>query len=113
MAVLKDKDSAMEIANRFKTDQQSSRIENGGSKGQSEGRFYLESQSLKSCFSEILKNSTDSQSDVQWWFQTYVLWIRFLRTWMRNPILFWSEFTQYVFTGVFIGTVLGQRTGFL
>lgn len=22
---------------------------------------------------------------------------------MRNPILFWSEFTQYIFTGIFVG----------
>ena len=36
-------------------------------------------------------------------YQSWVLWIRFMRTWWRHPMMFWAEFGQYIFTGVFIG----------
>eukprot|EP00210_Caulerpa_lentillifera_P003747 g3580.t1 len=89
MTVLKDKKAAQEIADLFSQEQQSSTIENG--------------KSSKVSDYDVLKSTTDGHSDVQWWFQTYILWIRFLKTWIRNPILFWSEMTQYAFTGIFIG----------
>ncbi|GMH37379.1 hypothetical protein BSKO_05252 [Bryopsis sp. KO-2023] len=44
------------------------------------------------------------------WFQTVILWQRFLLTWKRHPMLFGAEFTQYVFIGVFIGLMYLQVT---
>jgi len=41
-------------------------------------------------------------------YQSWVLWIRFMRSWWRHPMMFWAEFTQYIFTGTFIGLMYLQ-----
>ncbi|EFN53222.1 hypothetical protein CHLNCDRAFT_137099 [Chlorella variabilis] len=45
---------------------------------------------------------------VPWWYQVWVLSGRMMRMWWRNPAMFMSEITQYIFMGVFIGLVYLQ-----
>jgi len=91
MSLLKEKDVDNTIALRFEAEQRLAETEN---------RIRPTSSTL---IAQGDKNGGPTQSDVPWWSQTAILWIRFFRTWMRNPILFWSEFTQYVLVGIFIG----------
>lgn len=37
------------------------------------------------------------------WLQVWVLWMRMLRNWVRNPIMLMSELVQYMFVALFIG----------
>jgi len=39
------------------------------------------------------------------WFQTYVLSIRFMRQWWRDPMMLGSEVGQYIFMALFLGSL--------
>lgn len=92
MSLLKEKDIDNTIALRFEAEQRLAETEN---------RIIPTTSAVISQGNE--KNNGPTPSDVPWWSQAAILWIRFFRTWMRNPILFWSEFSQYVLVGIFIG----------
>lgn len=107
MRVLRVKEDALKIADAFennrKLEMEQRTTNKGGETSQQIGKFI--SKTFLDLFLEKERNGNGDEEHVKvpWWYQTYVLWIRFLRTWMRNPILFWSEFAQYVFNGFLIG----------
>ena len=45
---------------------------------------------------------------VPWYYQIYVLTVRYLRNYVRNPVMLASELSQYAFFGVFLGLMYLQ-----
>lgn len=41
-------------------------------------------------------------------FQTYVLAVRFFKQWLRDPLMFEAELSQYIFMAVFLGSIYFQ-----
>lgn len=92
MRLVKSKEEATELADKFAEHEAGAlEIANGGN-----GQNWTEGLKAIS-FNELQKDSPG------YLFQAWILWIRFLRTWWRNPMMFWAEIGQYAFTAVFIG----------
>lgn len=96
MMVIKDSENAEKIADTFELKY-----------GSQNGTKDLEEESNGNGIAAVASTMTLKRSDevsVGWIYQTYIIWIRFMRSWMRHPLLFFGELTQYMFTGLFIGT---------
>lgn len=96
MSLAKDDESIPRIVEKFSSHEQQQ---------ESNGGFGDDPKEAKLQSTVSLRRKT---AHVPAWFQTYVLWQRFLLTWKRHPMLFGAEFTQYAFIGVFIGLMYLQ-----